>query len=89
MFGLAFVVIGVVGNGTTQMRFPGSVSSWFTERRGWASALIMAGDGLGSIVPAPLAQGLIGTYGWRTAYFALRGLALAGSLPLGRADWVR
>ncbi len=77
-----FFVIGVVGNGTTQMGFSGAVSSWFTERRGLALALIMAGAGLGSIVLPPLAQGLIGAYGWRTAYFALGGLALAVSLPL-------
>lgn len=77
-----FFVIGVVGNGTTQMGFSGAVSSWFTERRGLALALIMAGAGLGSIVLPPLAQGLIGRYGWRSAYFALGSLALAVSLPL-------
>lgn len=77
-----FFVIGVVGNGTTQMGFSGAVSSWFRERRGLALALIMAGAGLGSIVLPPLAQALIDAHGWRTAYFALGGLALSVSLPL-------
>jgi MFS family permease len=77
-----FFVIGLVGNGTTQMGFSGAVSSWFTERRGLALALVMAGAGLGSIVLPPLAQGLMGAYGWRTAYFVLGGLSLAVSLPL-------
>jgi MFS family permease len=77
-----FFVIGVVGNGTTQMGFSGAVSSWFMECRVRALALIMAGAGLGSIVLPPMAQALIDAYGWRTAYFALGGLALSVSLPL-------
>jgi MFS family permease len=35
------VVIGIVGNGTTQMAYSGTVSSWFEKRRGAALALML------------------------------------------------
>ncbi len=77
-----FLVLGIVGNGTTQMGFSGAVSSWFTRRRGMALALVMAGTGIGSMVLPPLAQMLITTAGWRGAYLILGGLVLVAGLPL-------
>lgn len=79
---LAFLVLGIVGNGTTQMGFSGAVSSWFTKRRGLALALVMAGTGVGSVVLPPLAQALIGGAGWRVAYIVLGGMVLLAGLPL-------
>lgn len=79
---LTFLVLGLVGNGTTQMGFSGAVSSWFTERRGAALAVVMAGTGIGSIVLPPLAQHLISTAGWRSAYLTLGLLTLGVGLPL-------
>jgi predicted MFS family arabinose efflux permease len=77
-----FVVIGIVGNGTTQMGFSGAVSSWFTRRRGMALAVVMAGTGIGSMVLPPLAQALISNVGWRGAYLVLGGMVLLAGLPL-------
>jgi hypothetical protein len=51
-----FFVLGVVGNGTNQMGYSRSVSSWFVERRGMALALVVAGAGAGSIVFPAVAQ---------------------------------
>src|SRR3954447_5280255 len=51
-----FVVLGIVGNGTTQMGYSRAVSTWFDSRRGFALALVMAGVGTGSMVFPPLAQ---------------------------------
>lgn len=79
---LVFFVIGLVGNGTTQMGYARAVSSWFHERRGLALSLVVAGVGLGSIVLPPLTQRLIDHYGWRNAYLALGGLVLAMGVPL-------
>jgi MFS family permease len=79
---LVFVVIGVVGNGTTQMGYARAVSSWFDQRRGMALAFVMAGTGVGSIVLPPFAQQLIGAYGWRTAYVVLGLLVFLFGLPL-------
>jgi predicted MFS family arabinose efflux permease len=77
-----FVLMGVVGNGTTQMGYSRAVSTWFTERRGLALALVMAGSATGAMLFPPLAQWLIDTYGWRAAYFVLGGLILVLGLPL-------
>ena len=43
-----FVVLGIVGNGTTQMGYSRAVSTWFDERRGLALASVMAGAGTGA-----------------------------------------
>ncbi len=83
-----FFVLGLVGNGTTQMGYARAVSSWFTERRGTALALVVAGVGVGSIVFPPLAQWIIDTHGWRAAYQALGALVLAMGIPLTLL-WVR
>lgn len=77
-----FFVIGVVGNGTTQMGYSRAVASWFTHRRGIALALVVAGTGTGSIVFPPLAQWLIDTQGWRFAYQVLGVAVLVFGIPL-------
>jgi predicted MFS family arabinose efflux permease len=77
-----FVVIGIVGNGTTQMGYSRAVSTWFDKRRGLALALVMAGVGTGAIVFPPLAQFLIDEHGWRIAYFVLGALVLLLGIPL-------
>lgn len=79
---LVFFVIGIVGNGTTQMGYSRAVSSWFTERRGLALALVVAGVGVGSMILPPLAQWLIDQHGWRNAYLVLGCLVLAMGVPL-------
>ncbi len=77
-----FVVLGIVGNGTTQMGYSRAVSTWFDKRRGLALALVMAGVGTGSMVFPPLAQWIIARDGWRAAYFVLGGLVLLFGIPL-------
>jgi predicted MFS family arabinose efflux permease len=77
-----FVLLGIVGNGTTQMGYSRAVSTWFDKRRGLALALVMAGVGTGAMLLPPIAQALIGGYGWRTAYFVLGSLVLLLGLPL-------
>ena len=77
-----FVLLGIVGNGTTQMGYSRAVSTWFDKRRGLALALMLAGVGTGSIVFPPIAQALIAACGWRAAYFVLGSLVLLLGLPL-------
>jgi MFS family permease len=80
-----FLVLGIVGNGTTQMGYSRAVSTWFTGRRGLALALVVAGVGVGSIVFPALAQTLIERHGWRTAYLALGCIILVMGVPLTAA----
>jgi len=77
-----FFIIGIVGNGTTQMGYSRVVSSWFTERRGMALALVVCGVGVGSIVFPWLTQWLIDDYGWRVAYRVLGAIVLLLGIPL-------
>jgi len=77
-----FVLMGVVGNGTTQMGYSRAVSSWFDTRRGVALSLILAGVGVGSVVFPFLAQSIISMAGWRAAYACLGGLVLLLGIPL-------
>ena len=77
-----FVVLGMVGNGTTQMGYSRAVSTWFDGRRGMALALVMAGVGTGAMVFPPLAQALIDKQGWSAAYLVLGALVLLFGIPL-------
>lgn len=76
------LLLGVVGNATSQMGYSRAVSSWFSDRRGTALALVMAGSGLGSILLPLLAEALIVHRGWRSGYLALGTLSLVLGLPL-------
>ncbi|HKD08919.1 MAG TPA: MFS transporter [Bryobacteraceae bacterium] len=77
-----FVLMGIVGNGTTQMGYSRAVSTWFVERRGLALALVMAGSGTGAMLFPSLAQWLIDREGWRNAYFVLGAMTLLFGIPL-------
>lgn len=77
-----FLVLGIVGNATTQMGYSGAIASWFKKQRGLAFAVVMAGGGLGSILLPMATQSLIASFGWRMAYLILGGLVLAVGLPL-------
>jgi predicted MFS family arabinose efflux permease len=77
-----FIILGLIGNATTQMGYSRAVSTWFDRRRGLALALVMAGTGVGSIVLPAFAQWLIDAHGWRAAYETLGIMALICGIPL-------
>ena len=72
-FYATYIVIGIVGNGTTQLCYARVISAWFDKRRGIALACMMAGVGVGAMAVPPLATWLIDMYGWREAYLMLGG----------------
>lgn len=78
---VTFLVIGIVGNATTQMGFSGAISSWFRERRGLALACVLAGVGIGSMVLPVLTNWSIAQYGWRVAYVILSVLVVVLGIP--------
>jgi MFS family permease len=83
-----YVLLGVVGNGTTQLCYARVISAWFDRRRGLALATMMAGVGAGAIGIPPLATWLIGAYGWREAYLLLgASVFVLGMIPA--ALWLR
>jgi len=83
-----YVLLGVVGNGTTQLCYARVISAWFDRRRGLALATMMAGVGAGAIGIPPLATWLIEAYGWREAYLLLgASVFVLGMIPA--ALWLR
>ncbi|MEE9279025.1 MAG: MFS transporter [Myxococcota bacterium] len=77
-----YVLLGVVGSGTTPVSFSKVISHWFDRRRGIALALIATGSSLGAFVLPPFAQALIDSVGWRQAYFLLGLLVIAVTVPV-------
>lgn len=63
-----------------------SVLPWFSNRKGAASGVLLAGVGLGPLVLGPVVGALIAQAGWRTAFAAMAvvagGMLAAGSLVL-------
>jgi sugar phosphate permease len=59
-----------------------SVSEWFVEKRGQATAIALIGAGCGGLILVPLTGILIEVSDWRTAYQGLAAFALCGMLPL-------
>jgi MFS family permease len=77
-----FLFSGVVGSGTTPLPYSKVISQWFDRQRGLALGLIMVGSSVGMFVMPSLAQALITSVGWRSAYVFLGLLALGITLPI-------
>jgi sugar phosphate permease len=77
-----YLVMGVVGSGTTPVPYSKVISRWFDRRRGLALGLSVAAVAVsGSLMPS-LAQALIGWGGWRQAYMLLSLVAMGVALPV-------
>ena len=61
-FGLAFVSTTTVGV---------LINNWFIKNKGTVMGIAMAGSGFGSMIFNPIAQQLIGSMGYQTAYLVL------------------
>ncbi len=81
-FFAVFILMGIIGNGTTQLGYARVVSAWFYESRGRALAAVMTGSAAGSMILPLFAQWLISSYGWRMAYAGLGVLILLLGVPL-------
>jgi MFS family permease len=79
---LTFILLGLAGNGTTQLAYSRAVSTWFFARRGMALSLISSGAGAGAMILPLLAAWLLRENGWRMAYLVLGLLVLAVGFPL-------
>ena len=57
-----------------------AAGSWFDRRQSLAIGVAVSGIGVGTLLGAPIAAGLIGIYGWRTTYviFSIATLAVLG-----------
>lgn len=58
-----------------------TVSRWFTEQRGLALGIVLAGLSLAYVTGGPLSAYLINSFGWRTAYLLMGGLVWSVAVP--------
>jgi len=75
---------GVVAAGLSLMGwtpFTAIISNWFVKKRGLVFGILTAGFG-GSLILAPIAQFLISSFGWQTAYVIIGISSIAITVPL-------
>jgi MFS family permease len=77
-----FLLLGLVGPGTSAVPHARLISRWFTERRGLALGLAMCGTGIGGVVWPWLTQKLLDRFGWSNAYAISGGAVLLVAVPL-------
>ena len=77
-----FLLLGLVGPGTSAVPHASLISRWFTERRGLALGLAMSGTALGGVIWPSATQSLMDRFGWRNAYAISGGAVLLVAIPL-------
>ncbi|HEV2668687.1 MAG TPA: MFS transporter [Blastocatellia bacterium] len=77
-----FLLLGLVGPGTSAVPHASLISRWFTERRGLALGLAMSGTALGGVIWPSATQSLLDRFGWRNAYAISGGAVLLVAVPL-------
>ncbi|QQS45497.1 MAG: MFS transporter [Acidobacteriota bacterium] len=77
-----FLLLGLVGPGTSAVPHSSVISRWFSRRRGLALGVAMSGTALGGVVWPSASQYLLQEFGWRTAYALLGGSVLLVAVPL-------
>ncbi|HEX5082853.1 MAG TPA: MFS transporter, partial [Blastocatellia bacterium] len=79
---VVFLLLGLVGPGTSAVPHASLISRWFTERRGLALGLAMSGTAIGGVIWPAATQKLMDWFGWRNAYAISGGGVLLIALPL-------
>jgi MFS family permease len=77
-----FLFLGLVGAGTSAVRYSSVVSQSFDKRRGLALGIVMIGTGLGAAAAPAIAQQLVDGIGWRSAYLTFGAFVLLVACPV-------
>lgn len=78
-----WVLVGLVGIGSTPVTFSRLVNLWFFRNRGLALGIMLVGTSVAALVIPPLVTWAIGAHGWRTAHLVVAALPLLVGLPVG------
>ena len=82
MFYAMWLIMALVGGGTTPVVWTRAVNLWFDKGRGLALGTALAGAGLAGIVAPAFATALVQEFGWQGAYLGIGALILVIALPL-------
>jgi MFS family permease len=77
-----FLLLGLVGPGTSAIPHASLITRWFTERRGLALGVAMCGTALGGVIWPSATRTLMDQFGWRNAYAISGGAVLLIAVPL-------
>ena len=76
------LIAGLAGGFSNAIAIFTLLSKWFTRKWGTALGIVMAGEGIGSIVIQPLVGIIAQNFGWRTTYLFAGLLVLVLNVPL-------
>ncbi|WOE75373.1 MFS transporter [Alterisphingorhabdus coralli] len=78
-----WVLVGLVGIGSTPVSWSRAINLWFFKNRGLALGILLLGTSLAAIVVPKLAVWAIEAYGWRAMFAVVAALPLLIGLPIG------
>ena len=82
VFYAAWLLMALIGGGTTPVVWTRAINIWFDRDRGLALGLTLAGSGLTGIFGPLFVTVLMATYGWQGGYIGVGGLILLVALPV-------
>ncbi len=80
---LLWLLVGLVGIGSTPVTWSRAINMWFYKSRGLALGLLLLGTSLAAIAVPKLAVWAIETQGWRAMFAIVALLPLFVALPIG------
>ncbi len=81
-FYIGWLLIALIGGGTTPVVWTRAINIWFDKGRGLALGLTLAGSGMTGIFGPLFVTLLIGLYGWQGGYIGVGALILLVALPV-------
>ncbi|MDT7836978.1 MFS transporter [Aquabacterium sp. OR-4] len=82
---VSWLLLAVLGVGTTPLTWSRGIAAWFDQRRGLALGVALSGTGVTALVAPPLVNLIVSAHGWRAGYMAV---ALAIVLVAVPAVWL-
>ncbi|HYZ22870.1 MAG TPA: MFS transporter [Rhodopila sp.] len=82
LYDAGWVVLSVLGAGTSPIVWTRAVASWFDRQRGLALGLTLCGTGMVAIVAPGLVGAIIAEHGWQAGFLTLAGAQIVVGLPV-------
>ncbi len=82
LFDAAWLVLALLGGGTSPIVWTRVVAGWFQRNRGLALGIMLCGTGVAAILSPLLVTAIVATLGWRDAYRVLAAVVLLLGMPV-------